>query len=256
MIRRAGLCVVVLGVTGCGAGQAGKTASEDTVQPIVISSGGEAPVGTPYSQREHYEHVALLARNGVPQDRAALRRAAAAGDAALRAAACAVLAEAPVVADRLALEAAFSDAPALAKAWAALGLARLGDPKAVSSLAALAAAPATDTDHSPLVAAAALARLGDATGVPVLAAAMANDDLRLDASRRLLEISRVDATGALPLFERALRDDSAAVRSLALSQLEELRAPAARPMLEAFVRGTPDEGERERAEDLLRALPP
>lgn len=235
---------------GCGGGQ-----PSSTTGPI-ISSGHEPPPGTPYSQREHYQHQGHLLANGFAAERASWRAAVAAPAPSVRAAACALLAEEPVPEDRTALEPAASDADALVRAWAALALARLGEARARQTLLELSSAPASALEPAPLVAAAALLRLGDRAGAQALEVAMASDELRLEATRWLIDLARLDAALAVPLYARALRAPAQEVRSLALSQLEELRPQTARPMLEELL-GDPTAaaGERERAQQLLATLP-
>lgn len=235
---------------GCGGGKPPAA----TADPI-ISSGHEPPTGTSYSQREHYEHQGLLLGNGFTAARASWRAAVAAPAPSVRAAACALLAEAPAPEDRAALEPATSDPDAVVRAWAALAMARLGEPRAREILLELASAQASALEPAPLVAAAALLRLGDRAGAATLENAMGSDELLLAATRRLIDLARVDAERAVPLYARALRAAAHDVRSLALSQLEELRPPAARPLLEELLADpTAIPAERERAQQLLAAL--
>lgn len=244
---------VPLGTSSLGCGGAKPAAA--SIDPM-ISSGHEPPPGTPYSRREHYEHQGLLLDNGFAADRASWRKAVAAPAPSVRAAACALLSEAPVPEDRPALEPAASDPDAVVRAWAALALARLGESRAREVLLELARGQASALEPAPLVAAAALLRLGDRAGAPTLERAMESDELLLGATRRLLDLARIDAALAVPLYARALRAAAHDVRSLALSQLEELRLPASRPLLnELLADPTAIPAERERAQQLLATLP-
>jgi hypothetical protein len=223
----------------------------------VISSGREPPPGTPYPQWEHYEHAGLLEANGFSAQRATWAAAARHEEAAIRAAACALYAEAPQVGDRAVLETAARDRSPRVRAWALLGLARLGDEARISDLRALAATAVDPGEGAALVAAAALARLGDATGVAAVRARMSEDRTRLEATRWLFDVARVDPTAAWPLFALALADPTPVVRSLALSQLEALRDPRSRALLEPLTSSGPgDELERARVRALLASLPP
>jgi hypothetical protein len=252
-MNRAAVVGLLLGL-GCG-GHAAPQAQRPAPPDPVISSGPELPVGTPYSRWEHFDQLGLLQANGFSEARSSWRDAAATAASPLRAAACALLAEAPVPDDRPALLAAAKDPDSAVQVWSTLALIKLGERDRTHGLQTIANAPATDTDRAPLLAAVALLRLGDGSGVARLASAMDDDDLRQEATRRLHEIWRLDPGAALPLFARALRDPSAVVRSLALAQLEELRAAPTRSMLEEFARST-EPLERERAQKLLASLPP
>lgn len=244
---------------GCGGGssqQQPPPPQTGQADPI-ISSGFESPVGTPYSRREHFEQLGLLQSNGFSAARESWRTVAVTSSPLLRAAACALLAEAPSAEDRPALLTASKDPSALVRVWAALALARLGEKESVQALRAIATEPVDATEPAPLAAAAALARVGDLSGLPLLTRAMNDDDLRLEATRRLIDVARLDVNATLPLFARALRDPSEVVRSLAMAQLEELRASVTRPLLEELVsHGSGDELERAHAQKILASLPP
>lgn len=190
---------------------------------------------TPYSKWEHVEHSGLLEANGVAADRASWRSAVGNPSPVLRAAACGLLAEAPEADDRAALTTAVGDADASVRAWAALGLVRLGDDRRRSALRALAAKPATSGDPGALVAAGALARLGDGSGLLTVAAALEHAEVRMFAVKWLFDFARVPGADVWPLYARALRDPAETVRGVALAQLGELRDPRAVPLLEAFV---------------------
>jgi HEAT repeat protein len=223
---------------------------------IVISSGHEPPPGTPYPQWEHHEHLGLLKSNGFSEERGTWANATRHGEPAIRAAACALLAEAPRAEDRAVLETAARDRSPRVRAWALLALARLGDTARSGELRALVGSGGDPGEGAALVAAAALARLGDGAGVPVLRAAMRDAGTRLEATRWLFDVARVDPAAAWPLFSLALSDPAPVTRSLALAQLEALRDPRSRPLLEQHAAaGTGDEAERARVRALLAALP-
>jgi HEAT repeat protein len=252
-MRRAAI-LVLLGA-GCGGPPAPAGPRAAPADPV-ISSNPELPVGTPYSRWEHFEHLHLLQSNGFAEARSSWRAAASNAAPSIRAAACALLAEAPIAEDRPALLAAAKDPDSLVQVWSILALIELGDRDRTQALHTLANAPVTETDRAPLIAAVALLRLGDVSAVPRLASAMNDDDLRLEATRRLHEIWRLDPGAALPLFSRALRDQSPVVRSLALAQLEELRTASTRSILDEFVQSSADPLERARAQKLLASLTP
>lgn len=217
-----------------------------------------APKGVAYSRWEALEYQAMLTANGFSSSsRESWRAAATTSVAPIRAAACALLSEAPVKEDLAALAAGAKHSSALVRAWAVLGLARLGGRGSMQVLRTMAAAPASASELAPLVAATALTRLGDALGVKVLTLALANDELRLEATRRLIDIARLDPAAAMPLFSRALHDSRPTVRALALAQLEELRHTPSRSVLEEFARGSAgDSLERARAQKILASLDP
>lgn len=237
-------------VPGCGA-PAPRPAA--VAPPIVITSGHEPPPGTPFSRYEHYDHLGLLQANGFTDQRSTWWVAAGHGEAAIRAAACALLAEAPRAEERGTLEAAARDPSALVRAWALLGLVRLGDTSRIAELRALASAA---RDPAALAAAGLLARLGDGSGAPALDAAMKDRDTRLAAIHWLFDLAHAAPDRAWPLFSFALSDPSPVIRALALSQLEELRDPRSRPILEqAAAAGPGDPAEHQRIQALLASLP-
>lgn len=237
------------------ASSANSTNSALPVSPAPTSGAFVAPSGVAYSRWEALEHQAMLTANGFSTSRESWRAAATTSVAPIRAAACALLAEAPVKEDLAALAAGAKHSSPMVRAWAALGLARLGGRGSVQVLRTMAAAPASASERAPLIAAVGLTRLGDAMGVKVLTLALANDELRFEAARRLIDIARLDPNAAQPLFARALRDSLPTVRSLALAQLEELRQAPARSVLEEFARNTAsDPSERARAQRILASL--
>lgn len=262
VLRLAGALALVAWL-GCG-GAAPRSASPASpaspappVSSAPASSAFVAPSGVAYSRWEALEYQAMLTANGFSTSRESWRAAATTSVAPIRAAACALLAEAPVKDDLAALAAGAKHSSPMVRAWAVLGLARLGGRGSVQVLRTLAAAPASASERAPLVAAAALTRLGDPVGIKVLTLAMANDELRLEAARRLIDIARLDPAAAMPLFARALHDSQPTVRSLALAQLEELRQTPARSVLEEFARGSAGEPlERARAQKILASLEP
>lgn len=239
---------------GCG-GAAAPTGP--TMTDPVITSGHEVPPSTPYSQWEHHEHLGFLKSNGVAATREAWRAAAGAPDASIRAAACALLSEAPGPEDAAALRGASSDRDGAVRAWAALGLIRLGDRARLDELRGLAAGELTPMEPATLIAAGLLARLGEPAAEPVLTAAMQEGELRLSATRWLFDLARTNREAPWPLFAVALSDASAVVRALALAQLDELRDPRSRPALEELAaHGPGDESERARARQILSNLQP
>lgn len=254
-IRIAGALALVVAF-GCG-GSPPKPASPTPTASAAAANIFVGPKGVAYSRWEAMEYQSMLTANGFSTSRESWRAAATTSVAPIRAAACALLAEAPIKEDLAALAAGAKHPSALVRAWSMLGLARLGGRGSLQVLRTMAAAPASATERAPLVAAAGLTRLGDEMGVKVLTLALANDELRVEAAKHLIDIARLDPEAAQPLFARALRDSLPAVRSLALAQLEELRQATARPVLEEFARDTTgDPLERAHAQKILASLDP
>lgn len=242
---------------GCGGASPKPTPPTETATAPAATSTFVAPSGVAYSRWEALEYQSMLTANGFSSSRESWRAAATTSVAPIRAAACALLAEAPAKEDLAALAAGAKHPSALVRAWAMLGLARLGGRGSTQVLRTMAASPASASERAPLVAAVALTRLGDEMGVKVLTLALANDELRVEAAKRLIDIARFDPEAAQPLFARALRDSLPTVRSLALAQLEELRQAPARSVLEEFTRNTAsDPLERARAQKILASLEP
>ncbi len=239
-------------LAACAAGPTETQAAQTTPRPIVLSSTHSMPPGTPFSRWDHYDRLDLLRANGFGPDRAAWCRAALDGEPVLRGAALALLAEAPVEADRGCLERALTDRDPSARAWAALATARLGRAQSQAELRRLAAQPLEFGDSSPLIAAVALARLGDAAGYPAVTAAMSRPDSRILAVRCLFDFARL--ADVWPQFAGALGDADPAVRELALAQLEELRDRRSAGILEQFVAASHDEAQQARARALIAAL--
>jgi HEAT repeat protein len=239
-------------LAACAAGPAEPSAAQTTARPMVISSTHSMPPGTPFSRWDHYDHLDLLRANGFGSDRAAWCRAALGDEAVLRAAALALLAEAPAEADRSCLERALSDRDPSTRAWAALATARLGRVQSQGELRELAAQPLASGDSSPLIAAVALARLGDATGFPAVTAALSRVASRALAVRCLFDFARI--ADVWPQFAIALGDSDPVVRELALVQLEELRDRRSADILQQFVTASHDEARQTRARALLAAL--
>jgi HEAT repeat protein len=239
-------------LAACAAGSAEAPAAQTTPRPMVLSSTHSMPPGTPFSRWDHYDHLDLLRANGFGSDRAAWCRAALDDEPAVRGAALALLAEAPVEADRGCLERALTDRDPSARAWAALATARLGRAQSQADLRQLAAQPLAFGDSSPLIAAVALARLGDAGGLPAVTAALARPDSRALAVRCLFDFARL--ADVWPQLASALGDADPTVRELALAQLEELRDRRSAGILEQFVAVSHDEAQQARARALLAAL--
>lgn len=254
-IRIAGSLMLVAAL-GCG-GSPPKPANPTPAASAAAANVFVGPKGVAYSRWEAMEHQSMLTANGFSTSRESWRAAATTSVAPIRAAACALLAEAPTKEDLAALAAGAKHSSALVRAWSMLGLARLGGRGSQQVLRTLAAAPASATERAPLVAAAGLTRLGDEMGVKVLTLALANDELRVEAAKHLIDIARLDPEAAQPLFARALRDSLPTVRALALAQLEELRQATARSVLEEFASDTAgDPLERAHAQKILASLDP
>ncbi len=255
-VRFAGALALVAAL-GCGGSPPKPASPTSAVSATAAANIFVGPKGVAYSRWEAMEHQSMLTANGFSTSRESWRAAATTSVAPIRAAACALLAEAPTKEDLAALAAGAKHSSALVRAWSMLGLARLGGRGSQQVLRTMAAAPASASERAPLVAAAGLIRLGDEMGVKVLTLALANDELRVEAAKHLIDIARLDSEAAQPLFARALRDSLPAVRSLALAQLEELREAKARSVLEEFARDTAgDPIERAYAQKILASLDP
>src|SRR6188474_3550340 len=132
-----------------------------TSPPDIVIPSVPIPPGTPFSEREAVVHRGLLRVNGYASAPADDRAATASRQPALRAAAFALLARAPVADDLARFAQGAADPDPAVRAFAAFGLERLEPGRGAPVLREIAARDAEFGDYGPLIAAALLARLGD-----------------------------------------------------------------------------------------------
>jgi HEAT repeat protein len=222
------------------------------------------PEGFSYPEALEFRNEQILVVNGFSLTEPDLMRVLENQHGILRAAAAHVLGARAVRAAVPALAQLLADDDDLVAVEAAHALARMGVPAGNEALLKCLER-SIQAYLCPPIAAGFLAQLGDPAGYAVIDRALSADlsGTRVLACKQLFFFARFDGAvladgrriDVFALFDRALRDEDANVQWQALVQLRDLRAPASRPALEAFVGRSSDESLLRTARDTLAELP-
>lgn len=220
---------------------------------LALACAGEPPLGPPdgvvvygtisppglvsWSEYERYVDRRHLEHNGFPPERASWREAAVYPDESVRLWALRALAEEPEPADLPVFRASLDDEDARVRLTAAGALLTQGSDEGRALLLSTVSADETTTDA--LLATQWLGRAGDPRGLPHIDRALASEEssLRYAAMDALFHLAQGGGAGQelWARYEVALHHPDDTLVSMAVAQLDELRDPASKPILEAWL---------------------
>lgn len=223
----------------------------------------DPPEALSYSDYEDYRHREILRINGIALTEQAIAAVLDHPIGVIQSAAAHTVGSAAYQDKIPALKKLLTASDDLVKVEAAYALARLHDAEGPTTLKEMLKAPVNAYLSAP-VAAGYLARLGDPAGYPVLERGLATDleVVRMVACKQIFyfapfqgqKLANGEQVDLLKLYGRALADPIPSIAWQALVQLQELRLPQSRPMLEAFEKNTTDQQSVQLARGIIATL--